>query len=158
MDPNNPECNTCGSDLGASTCLPAYRWCLLSECWANSHCTACKFKCELLYEGGPDPTDPNSPECKECGSNLGASDCPASDDQCLVDQCLSYETCFYCKFDCNGLRGQRAVGAPSIFCLLSPFNFLCTISFITATSSSSRELWGLPSISCVLSPSIFCVL
>ncbi|KAF1994463.1 hypothetical protein P154DRAFT_567311 [Amniculicola lignicola CBS 123094] len=105
MDPNNAECRQCGTDLGGSLCLPAYHSCLLNECWANSHCTACKFDCELLFIGGPDPTDPHSPECLECGDNLGSSNCPASDDECLVDQCLNDETCFYCKFDCNSLRG-----------------------------------------------------
>lgn len=105
MDPNNPECSKCSDDMGASTCLPAYHSCLINECWKNSHCTSCKFDCELLFEGGPDPTDPDSPECKECGDNLGASTCKPDDDDCLVKQCRNDETCFYCGLDCESLRG-----------------------------------------------------
>jgi hypothetical protein len=101
MDPNNPECNKCKDDLGSSMCLPAYHSCLIGQCWENSHCTACNYDCRLLFVGGPDPTDPNSVECKECGDNLGASNCPASDSKCLVNQCFADETCFYCGIDCN---------------------------------------------------------
>ncbi|KAL8671349.1 MAG: hypothetical protein Q9168_004159 [Polycauliona sp. 1 TL-2023] len=50
----------------------------------------------------PAPTpDMNSEVCKECGSNLGASDCSAADDQCLVDQCKNDDKCKECKIDCN---------------------------------------------------------
>jgi len=45
--------------------------------------------------------DMNSPDCKTCGSNLGASNCSAKDGQCLVDQCKNDKSCQACKIDCN---------------------------------------------------------
>ncbi|KAL9007403.1 MAG: hypothetical protein Q9180_009666, partial [Flavoplaca navasiana] len=48
----------------------------------------------------PEP-DMESEVCKECGSNLGASDCGADDNQCLVDQCKNDEKCTECKMDCD---------------------------------------------------------
>lgn len=46
------------------------------------------------------PPDMNSPDCKACGSDLGASNCPASDRNCLEMECTSNEKCKKCNFDC----------------------------------------------------------
>ncbi len=51
-------------------------------------------------EPAPEP-DMESEVCKECGSNLGASDCSADDNQCLVDQCKNDAKCTECKMDCD---------------------------------------------------------
>lgn len=45
--------------------------------------------------------DMNSPDCKTCGDDLGASSCAASDGQCLVDQCNNDKSCQACKIDCS---------------------------------------------------------
>lgn len=77
-----------------------------------------KGKGALTCQGEDPPTDPNGPQgepgespapgpdmdsevCKECGSNLGASDCSADDNQCLVDQCKNDDKCKECKMDCD---------------------------------------------------------
>ncbi|KAL8650903.1 MAG: hypothetical protein Q9226_004946 [Calogaya cf. arnoldii] len=89
---------------GEGNCLP-----LGADCTSdfNSCCSkACymdKSKGALTCQGGADPppetTPPTPPEepnpepapdmnseaCKTCGSNLGASECKADDNQCLVD-------------------------------------------------------------------------
>ncbi|RSL83218.1 hypothetical protein CEP51_004659 [Fusarium floridanum] len=49
------------------------------------------------------PQDPESPDCKACSENMGASECPAEDKQCLIDQCRNDEACQRCVFDCDGL-------------------------------------------------------
>lgn len=54
----------------------------------------------------PAPTTPPTPDmkseaCKACGSTLGASDCKADDNQCLVDQCKNDGDCKKCKMDCD---------------------------------------------------------
>ena len=45
--------------------------------------------------------DLNSSICKSCESDLGASNCAASDDACLVSQCQSDTNCQSCGIDCN---------------------------------------------------------
>lgn len=45
--------------------------------------------------------DMDSEVCKECGTNLGASNCSADDNQCLVNQCKSDKKCTECKIDCD---------------------------------------------------------
>lgn len=49
----------------------------------------------------PPPPDMSSPACVNCTTNLGASDCSADDDQCLVDQCKADTDCQQCGIDCN---------------------------------------------------------
>lgn len=50
----------------------------------------------------PTPTvDLNSPDCKTCTSNLGASNCGPTDNTCLVNQCKSDTSCQACKIDCS---------------------------------------------------------
>ncbi|KAI8710394.1 hypothetical protein NCS52_01575900 [Fusarium sp. LHS14.1] len=51
----------------------------------------------------PTPQDPESPDCKACSDNMGASSCPAEDQQCLIDQCRNDEACQRCVFDCDGM-------------------------------------------------------
>ncbi|KFA45429.1 hypothetical protein S40293_10065 [Stachybotrys chartarum IBT 40293] len=98
-DPNSPECLECSSDMGASNCPWWDRQCLLDECYANPDCQACNFDCEGLF----DTTDPDGPECRSCSSDLGASECPAEDIDCLIDECRTNSNCQLCQFDCNGL-------------------------------------------------------
>lgn len=47
------------------------------------------------------PVDENSPDCKACGSNLGASDCGPEENQCLIDQCKADAQCQACGIDCS---------------------------------------------------------
>lgn len=49
----------------------------------------------------PTPPDLNSPACQTCTTNLGASNCAASDDACLVAQCQADTNCQTCGIDCN---------------------------------------------------------
>lgn len=98
-DPNSPECKRCGTALGASECPAADKQCLLDECYASSDCQLCNFDCEGIF----DTTDPNSPECKQCADDLGASECPADDSACLIGECAFNQNCQLCQFDCEGL-------------------------------------------------------
>lgn len=45
--------------------------------------------------------DLKSQVCLDCTSNLGASDCRASDGKCLINQCNSDKSCQACKIDCS---------------------------------------------------------
>jgi len=54
----------------------------------------------------PPPTTTTGPDlksqvCVDCTNNLGASDCKASDGQCLINQCKSDTKCQACKIDCS---------------------------------------------------------
>lgn len=53
----------------------------------------------------PPPTttapDLSSAVCQACESDLGASNCSATDQQCLIDQCNSDTNCQTCKIDCS---------------------------------------------------------
>ena len=49
----------------------------------------------------PLPPDMSSSACVECTTNLGASDCSADDDQCLIDQCKADTQCQDCRIDCD---------------------------------------------------------
>ncbi|KAL8758247.1 MAG: hypothetical protein Q9184_003986 [Pyrenodesmia sp. 2 TL-2023] len=50
----------------------------------------------------PLPTpDLSSPACTSCTGTLGASDCSADDDQCLIEQCRNDEDCQTCGIDCE---------------------------------------------------------
>jgi hypothetical protein len=51
----------------------------------------------------PPPPSPSmdSAACKDCTNNLGASDCKASDDTCLVNQCKADKSCQACGIDCS---------------------------------------------------------
>lgn len=52
----------------------------------------------------PPPTSTanmSSPECTSCTNNLGASNCSADDDQCLVNQCKSDTDCQKCGINCD---------------------------------------------------------
>lgn len=51
-------------------------------------------------EEKPKPTQ----DCSACGNTLGASNCPAEDNQCLVDQCKSDKDCIACQFDCDQFK------------------------------------------------------
>jgi hypothetical protein len=57
----------------------------------------------------PVPVDTGSPACKTCQSNLGASTCKASDNQCLVNQFQKDADCQACKINCDsvGIIGRR---------------------------------------------------
>lgn len=99
-DPDSPECQRCATDIGASDCPALPRDCTLDECAANPDCIACNFDCEGIY---PPIDDPNSGEFLQCSSDLGASDCPAADEQCLLDECAANYWCIVSKFPCDGL-------------------------------------------------------
>ena len=51
----------------------------------------------------PEPTEPDwdSDACKACSTNLGASECSADDDQCLIDQCKADSDCTECGANCE---------------------------------------------------------
>lgn len=102
-DWNSEACKSCGSDLGASDCAAANTVCLVSECKGNKNCQICGVDCQAEYGDPPndDPPDMNSEACKECMSDMGASDCPADDDACLVDQCKHDSWCMTCRMDCD---------------------------------------------------------
>ena len=46
-------------------------------------------------------SDMSSKACIDCTNDLGASNCSASDDQCLVDQCNNDKSCQACGIDCS---------------------------------------------------------
>ncbi|KAI4207060.1 MAG: hypothetical protein LQ346_000778 [Caloplaca aetnensis] len=45
--------------------------------------------------------DLSSLACTSCTGTLGASDCSADDDQCLIDQCRNDDDCQTCGIDCD---------------------------------------------------------
>ncbi|KAF2239488.1 hypothetical protein EV356DRAFT_562960 [Viridothelium virens] len=45
--------------------------------------------------------DMSSSQCTTCTNNLGASNCSADDDQCLVDQCKNDTNCQQCGINCD---------------------------------------------------------
>lgn len=49
------------------------------------------------------PPDMNSPACKACGSDLGASNCRTEDMDCLLGECGRNKHCIECNFDCKVL-------------------------------------------------------
>ncbi|KAH7302825.1 hypothetical protein B0I35DRAFT_485623 [Stachybotrys elegans] len=98
-DPNSAECKRCSSDLGASNCPAQDMQCLLDECHANTDCQKCNFDCDGIF----DTTNPDGPECRQCGDDLGSSTCPADDEDCLVNECRTNLACQLCQFDCDGL-------------------------------------------------------
>jgi hypothetical protein len=65
-----------------------------------------------LIPTNPQP-DPNSPDCKACSTNLGATDaCRWDDSKCLVDVCKADSKCQACKFDCDGLNNGPDYSGP----------------------------------------------
>lgn len=49
----------------------------------------------------PQGPDTNSPAYAACGNKLGASSCPGSDKQCIIDQCKNDSDCQASRFDCS---------------------------------------------------------
>jgi len=51
----------------------------------------------------PPPAGPDtgSPAYEACGNKLGASSCPGSDNQCIIDQCKNDPDCQASRFDCG---------------------------------------------------------
>ncbi|KAH7312687.1 hypothetical protein B0I35DRAFT_411378 [Stachybotrys elegans] len=122
-DPDTGACDRCANDLGSSNCGPSEKTCLINQCRNNFDCTACNFDCEGLFPEPPScdewwdytclvsycksnvkcQNSPDSPECRECADRLGASDCPAADEKCLLDQYHNEWFCQRCNFDCEAL-------------------------------------------------------
>lgn len=82
---------------------PASPTCDCNEngCTENSPACCGDGTCDGNADAPPDPPDLSSPACTSCTSTLGASDCSADDDQCLIDQCKADKDCQACRIDCN---------------------------------------------------------
>ncbi|KAM5354964.1 hypothetical protein ACJ41O_001610 [Fusarium nematophilum] len=49
QDPNSPDCLSCGSILGASTCPGDDQTCLIDQCKNTAECQRCVFNCDGLF-------------------------------------------------------------------------------------------------------------
>lgn len=104
-DWESDDCKECGNELGSSECPADDERCLLRQCEWLSVCTRCTSDCAGDYKldpkKGSEPGDFDTDYCKECGSNMGASECSADDDQCLIDECKADYDCASCGADCE---------------------------------------------------------
>ncbi|KAL8765768.1 MAG: hypothetical protein Q9209_007276 [Squamulea sp. 1 TL-2023] len=58
------------------------------------------------------PPDLDSEACKQCGSDLGASDCPAANTVCLLWECQANKDCQTCALDCQETSGYSPSNDP----------------------------------------------
>ena len=91
----------CGHQGGTQNVLTAAGKITLPNCGSYSYLITGPDVPKPAESDPPATPDLSSDACVECTSTLGASDCSAEDDQCLIDQCKDDTKCQECGIDCN---------------------------------------------------------
>ncbi|KAH8170203.1 hypothetical protein LIA77_10747 [Sarocladium implicatum] len=104
LPPTVNELCMCGDVMAAASTSEGENGTKYIVCQTEGHPTVSTIAPPPPAEPTKEPEKPapdmNSPDCKACGSDLGASNCPASDRNCLEMECTTNEKCKRCNFDC----------------------------------------------------------